>query len=78
MKNIKSFIQINEESVNESEHRIVFDEDTLLNVLKSLVRGEEAEVYTSNGKVKMILSDIGFDRINHVLDEIKSDVKRQQ
>jgi hypothetical protein len=72
MKHLKTFDKINEELNNPI--RIRLDENSLEHILKALVRGEEATIASSsNGEeyqVKMILADIGYDRIKKVLNNI--------
>jgi len=60
------------------EMRVVLDATEFANVLKALVRGEEAVLINVGTNVKMILKDIGFNEILTILDETKKDVERQK
>jgi hypothetical protein len=55
---------------------VIGSEKEFANMLTSLVRGEVAWLDGSNGEIKIILSDIGSDRMEKVFKDMLEEIKR--
>jgi len=55
---------------------VLNSKEDLVAFMKALVRGEVAQIVSSQSNIKVILADIGLDQIDAALDEIKKDVER--
>lgn len=67
MKNLKHFDSLNEEA----ENRIILDALDFAN----LVNGKEVVTTGTRGPVKIILSDIGFDKMEDILWNATTNLK---
>lgn len=55
---------------------ILESKEDLVAFMKALIRGEVAQIVSSQSNIKIILSDIGLDQVEKALDEIKTEVER--
>ena len=76
---MKNKLKMFESFVGEEETRargVIESKEALVDFMKSLVRGEVAQLIGGQFNIKIILSDIGYDQIEEALDEIKQEVER--